>query len=47
MNNQIETKRVDEYHKNGCHFYGKLVVVSYWEAMRNDSRKIRFCGAAS
>lgn len=25
----MQAKRVDEFHKHGCHFYGKLVVVDY------------------
>jgi hypothetical protein len=25
----MEAKRFDEFHKYGCHFYGKLVVVDY------------------
>lgn len=27
---------VNEYHKNGCHFFGKLVVVDYYEEMKKD-----------
>lgn len=32
----METKRVDEYHKNSSHIYGKLVVVHYLEDMQKD-----------
>lgn len=34
----METKRVDEYHKHGCHFYGKLVVVDYMEDVKKDPK---------
>ena len=34
----MEAKRFDEYHKHGCHFYGKLVVVDYQEDMQNDPK---------
>lgn len=36
----METKRVYEYHKYGCNFYGKLVVVDYQEEYNN--RKLKF-----
>ncbi len=36
----METKRVDEFHKHGCHFFGKLVVVDYQEEYNN--RKLKF-----
>ena len=32
----MKAQRFDEYHKHGCHFNGKLVVVDYSEDMRND-----------
>lgn len=32
------SKRVDEFHKHGCHFFGKLVVVEYQEDMQNDPK---------
>ena len=32
----MDSKRIDEYHKHGCNFYGKLVVVEYAEDMQND-----------
>ena len=36
----MKTERFDEYHKHGCHFYGKLVVVDYQEEYNN--RKLKF-----
>lgn len=30
--------RVDEYHKYGCHFYGRLVVVEWLDDAKNDKR---------
>ncbi len=32
----MKENRIDEYHKHGCHFFGKLVVVDYSEDMKND-----------
>ena len=32
----IKAERVDDYHKHGCHFSGKLVVIHYYEAMQQD-----------
>jgi hypothetical protein len=32
----MTSQRFDEYHKHGCHFYGKLVVVEYAEDMQKD-----------
>ena len=34
----MDRKRIDEYHKHGCHFHGKLVVIDYQEAMQHDRR---------
>jgi len=34
----MKTKRVDEYHKHGCHFFGKLVVVDYWDELEKDPK---------
>jgi hypothetical protein len=36
----METKQVDEFHKHGCNFSGKLVVVDYQEEYAN--RKLKF-----
>ena len=38
----MQAKRFDEYHKNGCHFFGRLVVVDCSEDMKNDSQWGRF-----
>ena len=35
----MKAQRIDEYHKHGCHFYGKLVVVEYYEEMKSDPHK--------
>lgn len=35
---EMKTERVDEYHKNGCHFYGKLVVVRYLDDAQKDPK---------
>jgi hypothetical protein len=32
----MNRKRVDEYHKHGCDFHGKLVIYDYMEDMKND-----------
>lgn len=32
----METKRIDEYHKHGCHFFGNLVTVDYATDMQKD-----------
>jgi hypothetical protein len=32
----MKAQRFDEYHKHGCNFYGKLVVIDYSEDVRND-----------
>lgn len=34
----MQAKRVDEYHKHGCHFSGKLAVVDYQDDLQNDPR---------
>lgn len=34
----MEAKRVSEFHKYGCNFYGKLVVVDYIKDMENDPK---------
>jgi len=34
----METKRFDEFHKYGCNFYGKLVVVDYTQDIKNDPK---------
>ena len=34
----MKAERIDEYHKHGCHFYGKLVVVEYQEDMAKDPK---------
>jgi len=34
----MDAKRVDEYHKHGCNFYGKLVVVEYMEDLQKDPK---------
>jgi hypothetical protein len=34
----MKTQRFDEYHKHGCHFDGKLVVVNYYEDMTKDPK---------
>lgn len=41
----METKQVDEYHKYGCNFYGKLVVVDYQEEYNNRKLKTFSFGA--
>ena len=38
----MEAKRIDEFHKHGCNFYGKLVVVDYSEDMKNDPQSGKF-----
>ena len=38
----MKAQRIDEYHKHGCHFYGKLVVVEYYEEMKNDPQFGKF-----
>lgn len=38
----MKAERFDEYHKHGCHFYGKLVVVDYMPDMKNDPQWGRF-----
>lgn len=43
----MNIQRFEEYHKYGCHFAGKLVVVSYWEEMRADPKWGRFGGQVS
>ena len=35
----MKRKRVDEYHKNGYHFYGHLVVVEYSDDCKNARHK--------
>lgn len=30
----MQAKRADEFHKYGCHFYGRLVIVDYTEEVR-------------
>ena len=34
----MKTQRVDEFHRYGSHFYGKLVVVDYYDDLRNDPK---------
>lgn len=34
----MKAERFDEYHKYGCNFYGKLVVVDYSRDLKNDPR---------
>jgi hypothetical protein len=34
----MEAKRFDEFHKHGCNFSGKLVVVDYLADMEKDPR---------
>ncbi len=34
----MKPQRFDEYHKHGCHFFGKLVVVDYSENMEKDPK---------
>jgi len=34
----MKIKRVDDFHKYGCSFYGKLVVVDYTEDLKNDPK---------
>ena len=34
----MKAERFDEYHKHGCHFYGKLVVVKYQDDMQKDPK---------
>ena len=34
----MNAQRIDEYHNHGCHFYGKLVLVKYQEAMQADRK---------
>jgi hypothetical protein len=38
----MQPKRFDEYHKYGCHFYGKLVVVDYTDDLMNDPKSGTF-----
>ena len=32
----MKRKRVDEYHKHGCNFSGKLVVIDYSDLLNNN-----------
>ena len=32
----MKTQRIDEFHKYGSHFFGRLVVVDYYEDMKDD-----------
>ena len=34
----MKAERIDEYHKSGCHFTGKLVVVHYLDDAKNDQK---------
>ena len=34
----MERKRINEYHKYGCHFHGKLVVISYMDDAKKDNQ---------
>ena len=34
----MKRNRIDEYHKHGCHFYGKLVVIKYLDEMKHNPR---------
>lgn len=38
----MKAQRFDEYHKHGCHFEGKLVVVDYSGDLKNDPQWGRF-----
>ena len=41
----MKTERFDEFHKHGCNFYGKLVVVDYQEEYNNRTLKFNSFGA--
>ncbi len=43
----MEAKRFDEYHKNGCNFYGALVVVDCSQDMQNDPNWGKFGAGVS
>ena len=43
----MKATRVDEYHKGGCHFYGKLAVIDYLEDAKADKRWGEFCAGVS
>lgn len=43
----MDAKRIDEYHKHGCHFHGKLVVVDYSEDMQEDPKWGTFAAGLS
>lgn len=34
----MKAERIDEYHKHGCHFSGKLAVVHYLEEAQKDPK---------
>ena len=34
----MNCKRIDEYHKGGCHFFGKLAVVDYLDDLKADPK---------
>ena len=39
----MKTQRYEEFHKYGCHFYGKLVVVDYTkEVLAKGSNEFNF-----
>jgi hypothetical protein len=38
----VKITKVDEYHKHGCYFIGKLVVVDYQDDLKSDPDYGRF-----
>ena len=40
--NELKRTRIEEYHKHGCNFYGKLVVINYFESMEKDPKWGKF-----
>jgi hypothetical protein len=43
----MKAERIDEYHKSGCHFTGKLAVVHYLDDAKNDPKWGTFGGQIS
>lgn len=43
----MKAERFEEYHKHGCNFSGKLVVVDYFEDMQRDPRWGQFNSGVS
>ena len=43
----MKADRIDEYHKHGCNFFGKLVVISYFEDAQKDPSWGRFGASVS